>query len=45
MIFSRLIQLIGNDKFQELTRKTVLVFGIGGVGGSACEAIARSGFG
>lgn len=45
MIFSRLIQLIGEDKFLELNNKTVLIFGLGGVGGNACESIARSGFG
>jgi len=45
MIFSRLIQLIGNEKFSKLQNKTVLIFGLGGVGGNACESIARSGFG
>ena len=45
MRFSRLIQLIGNQKLQKITDSTVLIFGIGGVGGSAIEAIARSGYG
>lgn len=45
MIFSRLIKLIGKEKFQEIQDKSVLIFGLGGVGGNATEAIARSGFG
>ena len=45
MIFSRLIKLIGQEKFKLLQDKTVLIFGLGGVGGNATEAIARSGFG
>lgn len=45
MKFSRLEQLIGIEKVQNLKRKSVLIFGIGGVGGSAIESIARSAFG
>lgn len=45
MRFSRLEQLIGVDTVRELASKTVLIIGLGGVGGSATEAIARSGFG
>ena len=44
-MFERLIQLIGKEKIDKLTKSTVLIFGLGGVGGSAVEAIARSGFG
>lgn len=45
MRFSRLVQLIGQEKVNKLKDKTVLIFGIGGVGGNAVESIARSGFG
>lgn len=45
MRFSRLEQLIGPEKVQLLADKTVLIVGLGGVGGNAAEAIARSGFG
>ena len=45
MIFERLIQLIGTTKFQKIQESTVLIFGVGGVGGGAAESIARSGFG
>lgn len=44
-MFSRLIQLIGKEKVKNLQSKTVLVFGLGGVGGNAVEALARSAFG
>ena len=45
MIFERTIQLIGIDKFQKLQGSTVLVFGIGGVGGHVIESLVRSGIG
>jgi tRNA A37 threonylcarbamoyladenosine dehydratase len=45
MPFSRLKQLIGESRFETLSTKTVCIVGLGGVGGSAAEAIARSGFG
>lgn len=45
MRFHRLKQLIGEEQFQALSNKTVLIFGLGGVGGNAAESIARSGFG
>ena len=45
MRFKRTIQQIGIDKFKLLENSTVLVLGIGGVGGHACEALARSGIG
>lgn len=41
--FSRLISLIGKEKFNILKSKRVAIFGLGGVGGSAVEALARSG--
>lgn len=43
--FSRLELLIGNDNLKILQEKTVLIVGIGGVGGYVCESLARSGIG
>ncbi len=43
--FSRLQLLIGEDALRNLNQKKVAVFGIGGVGGYAAEALARSGVG
>ena len=37
-------QLLGEDKIKALANKVILVIGIGGVGGTALEALARSGF-
>ena len=37
--------LIGKENVDKLWQKRVVVFGIGGVGGYACEALARSGVG
>ncbi len=45
MSFSRLALMIGEQKMNLLQSKTVLIVGLGGVGGNATEAIARSGFG
>lgn len=42
---SRTSLLIGEDKLRELTRKHVMVVGMGGVGSFAAEFIARSGIG
>ncbi|MDD2409229.1 MAG: ThiF family adenylyltransferase [Bacilli bacterium] len=42
-MFERMISLIGRDKFSKLQTTNVLVVGIGGVGGYALEALARSG--
>lgn len=41
--FSRFISQIGIENFTKLQNKRVMVFGIGGVGGYVCEALARSG--
>lgn len=41
--FSRTELLIGSDGIDKLSRARVAVFGIGGVGGYVCEALARSG--
>ena len=37
-------QLLGKERIEGLADKTILVIGIGGVGGTALEALARSGF-
>ena len=43
--FSRLELLIGKDNLDLLSKKCVLVVGIGGVGGHVCDALVRSGIG
>ncbi len=43
--FSRTQLLLGETAMERLQRARVAVFGIGGVGGYACEALARSGIG
>lgn len=43
--FSRTRLLIGQEGLEALFRAHVAVFGIGGVGGYVCEALARSGIG
>mgnify|MGYP000937350119 CR=1 FL=1 len=43
--FARTKLIIGETGLQKLSRAKVAVFGIGGVGGAACEALARSGIG
>ena len=43
--FQRLEKLIGKDKVDVLKNKTVLVLGVGGVGGYVVESLARSGIG
>ena len=42
---SRTAMLIGREGLARLRRSRVAVFGLGGVGGYACEALARSGVG
>ena len=37
------IQLLGDEAIKSLSNKTVVVIGLGGVGGTALEALARSG--
>lgn len=41
--FSRFEMLIGHEKCILLQNKCVAIFGLGGVGSAACEALARSG--
>ncbi len=43
--FSRLSALIGEEKLSSLSQKHIMIFGLGGVGGYAAEAVARSGVG
>ena len=43
--FSRSALLIGEDGLRKLKQSKVAIFGVGGVGGYACEALARSGIG
>jgi len=44
-IFSRTQMLIGKDNIEKLKKSRVAVFGLGGVGGFAVEALVRSGIG
>ena len=37
--------LVGKERVESLREKTVLVFGVGGVGSHCIEALARSGVG
>lgn len=41
--FSRNLCMYGNEKMEKIFQKKVAIFGIGGVGGYVCEALARSG--
>ena len=43
--FSRTELLLGAEAMDKLQRSRVIVFGLGGVGGHACEALVRSGVG
>lgn len=43
--FSRTELLLGKDAIKKLNKSRVIVFGLGGVGGYAAEALARSGVG
>lgn len=43
--FSREISLIGEENFRKLNDSTVMIFGLGGVGSYAAEALARAGIG
>ena len=44
-IFERTRMLLGREAMEKLARSRVAVFGLGGVGGYAVEALARSGVG
>ncbi len=43
--FERAAMIIGQEGVQLLAQKHVAVFGVGGVGGAVCEALARAGIG
>lgn len=43
--FSRTRRLVGNEALKRLASSRVVVFGVGGVGGAAVEALARAGIG
>ena len=43
-IFARSIGMLGEDNFEKIQDKVIAVFGLGGVGGTALEALARTGF-
>ena len=45
MIFERTIRQIGQENLNKLQQSTVLILGIGGVGGNAVEALVRGGIG
>ena len=42
-MFERVISLVGDSNFEKIKKRTVLVVGLGGVGGYATEALIRSG--
>jgi tRNA A37 threonylcarbamoyladenosine dehydratase len=44
-MFQRLALLTGADALEDLSRRRVIVFGLGGVGGWCAEALVRSGIG
>ena len=41
----RTAELLGDEAVEKLSKASVIVFGIGGVGSFAAEALARSGIG
>ncbi|MBO6261443.1 MAG: ThiF family adenylyltransferase [Bacilli bacterium] len=43
-IFARSIGLLGEETFNKIQNKIIAVYGLGGVGGTALEALARTGF-
>ena len=43
--FSRTVRVIGQDKMKLIKNSSVIVFGLGGVGSAAAEALARAGVG
>ncbi len=45
MIYQRTELLIGSENLDKLKKSSVIIFGLGGVGGSAAEALARAGVG
>ena len=43
--FSRSYRVFGEDNMERIVKSRVIVFGLGGVGGAAAEALARAGVG
>lgn len=43
-MFTRLISLVGEEKFKEIQSKKILLIGVGGVGSFALESLVRNGF-
>ncbi|MBQ1252577.1 MAG: ThiF family adenylyltransferase, partial [Firmicutes bacterium] len=43
--FLRFSSLIGEESFEKISKKHILIFGIGGVGSYVAEALARAGIG
>lgn len=44
-MFERVISLVGEDNYNKIKSTTVLIVGLGGVGGYALESLVRSGLG
>lgn len=44
-MYERTIQFLGEQSMEQLSKSTVVVFGLGGVGGTALEALCRTGIG
>ena len=42
-MFERTISLVGKSNFEKIQEKTVLIVGLGGVGGYATESLVRTG--
>ena len=42
-MFDRTIALVGEENFNKIKEKTILIVGLGGVGGYATESLVRSG--
>lgn len=43
--FSRTARVVGESNLKRINNSSVIVFGLGGVGGAACEALVRAGVG
>lgn len=43
--FSRTVGMIGEENMKKISESSVIVFGLGGVGGAAAEALVRAGIG
>lgn len=43
--FSRTVRVVGEDNMKKINSSSVIVFGLGGVGGAAAESLVRAGIG